>query len=79
MYKKKEKNMVKEKNKQELINFIDDLKDTFFDKLYKSQQVQLNNLRNKYIYKDVSVSELIEDVKFLKKVDDDVKWNYYWK
>jgi hypothetical protein len=71
--------MVKEKNKQELINFIDDLKDTFFEKLYKSQQVQLNNLRNKYVYKDVSVSELIEDVKFLKKVDDDVKWNYYWK
>ena len=79
MYKKKEKNMVKEKNKQELINFIDDLKDTFFEKLYKSQQVQLNNLRNKYVYKDISVSELIEDVKYLKKVDEDIKWSYYWK
>ena len=79
MYKKKEKNMVKEKNKQELINFIDDLKDTFFEKLYKSQQIQLNNLRNKYIYKDISVSELIEDVKYLKKVDEDIKWSYYWK
>jgi len=71
--------MVKEKNKQELINFIDDLKDTFFEKLYKSQQIQLNNLRNKYIYKDISVSELIEDVKYLKKVDEDIKWSYYWK
>jgi len=71
--------MVKEKNKQELINFIDDLKDTFFEKLYKSQQVQLNNLRNKYVYKDISVSELIEDVKYLKKVDEDIKWSYYWK
>ena len=79
MYKKKEKNMVKEKNKQELINFIDNLKDTFFEKLYKSQQVQLNNLRNKYVYKDISVSELIEDVKYLKKVDEDIKWSYYWK
>ena len=79
MYKKKEKNMIKEKNKQELINFIDDLKDTFFEKLYKSQQVQLNNLRNKYVYKDISVSELIEDVKYLKKVDEDIKWSYYWK
>lgn len=79
MYKKKEKNMIKEKNKQELINFIDDLKDNFFEKLYKSQQVQLNNLRNKYVYKDISVSELIEDVKYLKKVDEDIKWSYYWK
>jgi hypothetical protein len=79
MYKKKEKNMVKEKNKQELINFIDNLKETFFEKLYKSQQVQLNNLRNKYVYKDISVSELIEDVKYLKKVDEDIKWSYYWK
>jgi hypothetical protein len=79
MYKKKEKNMIKEKNKQELINFIDDLKDTFFEKLYKSQQVQLNNLRNKYVYKDISVAELIEDVKYLKKVDEDIKWSYYWK
>lgn len=79
MYKKKEKNMVKEKNKQELINFIDNLKETFFEKLYKSQQVQLNNLRNKYVYKDISVSELIEDVEYLKKVDEDIKWSYYWK
>jgi len=71
--------MIKEKNKQELINFIDDLKDNFFEKLYKSQQVQLNNLRNKYVYKDISVSELIEDVKYLKKVDEDIKWSYYWK
>jgi hypothetical protein len=79
MYKKKEKNMIQEKNKQELINFIDNLKETFFEKLYKSQQVQLNNLRNKYVYKDISVSELIEDVKYLKKVDEDIKWSYYWK
>lgn len=71
--------MVKEKNKQELINFIDNLKETFFEKLYKSQQVQLNNLRNKYVYKDISVSELIEDVEYLKKVDEDIKWSYYWK
>ena len=71
--------MIQEKNKQELINFIDNLKETFFEKLYKSQQVQLNNLRNKYVYKDISVSELIEDVKYLKKVDEDIKWSYYWK
>lgn len=71
--------MVKEKTKQELINFIDDLKDTFFDKLYKSQKVELNNIRNKYIYKDISESELIKDVLFLKKVDEDIKWSYYWK
>ena len=71
--------MIKEKTKQELINFIDDLKDTFFDKLYKSQKVELNNIRNKYIYKDISESELIKDVLFLKKVDEDIKWNYYWK
>ena len=71
--------MIKEKTKLELINFIDDLKDTFFEKLYKSQQVQLNNLRNKYVYKDISESELIEDIKYLKKVDEDIKWSYYWK
>jgi len=71
--------MIKEKNKQELINFIDDLKDTFFDKLYKSQKVELTNIRNKYIYKDVSTIELIEDVKLLKKIDEDLKWSYYWK
>lgn len=71
--------MVKEKTKQELINFIDDLKDTFFDKLYKSQKIELNNIRNKYIYKDISTIELIEDVKYLKKIDEDVKWSYYWK
>lgn len=71
--------MVKEKTKQELINFIDDLKDTFFDKLYKSQKIELNNIRNKYIYKDISESELIKDVLFLKKVDEDIKWSYYWK
>lgn len=70
--------MVKEKNKQELINFIDDLKDTFFDKLYKSQKIELNNIRNKYIYKDISTIEFIEDAKFLKKLDEDIKWSYYY-
>jgi hypothetical protein len=71
--------MVREKTKQELINFIDDLKDTFFDKLYKSQKVELNNIRSKYVYKDISESELIKDVLFLKKIDEDIKWSYYWK
>jgi hypothetical protein len=71
--------MVREKTKQELINFIDDLKDTFFDKLYKSQKVELNNIRSKYVYKDISESEFIEDAKLLKKIDEDIKWSYYWK
>ena len=70
--------MVKEKNKLELINFIDNLKDTFFKKLDKNQELKLKNLRKKYIYKDISVADFIEDVKYLKKVDDDIKWSYYY-
>lgn len=70
--------MVNEKNKAEVINFIDNLKDTFFRKLYKSQEIQLNNLRSKYIYKDISTGEFIEDVRYLKKLDEDIKWSYYY-
>jgi hypothetical protein len=70
--------MISDKNKIQLIHFIDDIKEVFASKISSIDDMKLNNLRKKYIYKDISKVEFIEDVKYLKKVDEYAKWSYYY-
>lgn len=69
--------MENQKQKQKLINKIDEIKETLFDKLYKEQRVELNNLRNKLIFKDISRQELGRDIQAVIKLHDDLRWSCY--
>lgn len=57
--------MVKDNHKQKLINQIDNLKEHLFKSIHDRD---LNNLRKKYIYKDISLGEFIKDVNYLKEL-----------
>ena len=66
--------MVNEKNKLDVINFIDNLRDEMFkNTIYDSE---LKMLRKKYIYKDISGGELVKDVEYLINMKN---INYYYE
>lgn len=69
--------MVQEKNKQQLINYIDEIKEIFFATLGEKYKIELNDLRKKYIFKDISTRDFINDVKTIKKIETDIKMFYY--
>ena len=50
--------MINDELKEWIIDYIDDIKKQFY---YHNHEVELNRIRNKYIYKDVSKQELTED------------------
>lgn len=56
-----------EANKLKIIRCIDQLSERIKSKVYLND---LRKLRNKYIYKDISMKEYVEDVKFLKGILD---------
>ena len=59
--------MINDRLKQRVIDFIDE---TIDRKIRKEHLKKLNNLRNKYIFKDVSHDEVIEDVKYLLIIEN---------
>jgi hypothetical protein len=59
--------MIAERLKQRVIDFIDD---TIQRKIRKEQVKKLNNLRDKYIFKDISTKEVIEDIKYILIIEN---------
>jgi hypothetical protein len=59
--------MITERLKQRVIDFIDD---TIQRKIRKEQVKKLNNLRDKYIFKDISTKEVIEDIKYILIIEN---------
>jgi len=59
--------MITERLKQRVIDFIDD---TIQRKIRKEHLKKLNNLRDKYIFKDISTNEVIEDIKYILIIEN---------
>lgn len=59
--------MINDRLKQKVIDFIDD---TIQRKIRKEQLKKLNNLRDKYIFKDISTKEVIEDIKYILIIEN---------
>ena len=59
--------MITERLKQRVIDFIDD---TIQRKIRKEHLKKLNNLRDKYIFKDISTKEVIEDIKYILIIEN---------
>ena len=59
--------MITERLKQRVIDFIDD---TIQRKIRKEHLKRLNNLRDKYIFKDISTKEVIEDIKYILIIEN---------
>lgn len=59
--------MINDRLKQKVINFIDE---TIERKIRKEHLKRLNNLREKYIFKDISTNEVIEDIKYLLIIEN---------
>jgi len=57
--------MINDKMKQSVINYIDTIKENYY---YFEHQKELNNIRLKYIFKDISKDELKADVDRLIKI-----------
>jgi hypothetical protein len=58
--------MKQDKAKIKVISFIDKIEDKFIHTLYERE---LRQLRNKYIFKDISNAELIKDINYLKELN----------
>jgi hypothetical protein len=65
--------MVNDIDKLKIISQIDELLNQLGGSIYERE---LKMLRLKYIYKDISNSELVIDIKYLKEMRDIVY--YYW-
>ncbi len=59
--------MITERLKQRVIDFIDE---TIQRKIRKEHLKKLNNLRDKYIFKDISTKEVIEDIKYILIIEN---------
>jgi hypothetical protein len=59
--------MITETLKQRVIDFIDE---TIQRKIRKEHLKKLNNLRDKYIFKDISTNEVIEDIKYILIIEN---------
>lgn len=59
--------MITETLKQRVIDFIDE---TIQRKIRKEHLKKLNNLRDKYIFKDISTKEVIEDIKYILIIEN---------
>jgi hypothetical protein len=59
--------MINDRLKQKVIDFIDD---TIQRKIRKEHLKRLNNLRDKYIFKDISTNEVIEDIKYILIIEN---------
>jgi hypothetical protein len=57
--------MINDKMKQSVIDYIDTIKENYY---YFEHQKELNNIRLKYIFKDISKDELKADVDRLIKI-----------
>jgi hypothetical protein len=65
---------MKEKLKIEVISTIDKLQNYFNSSIYKKE---LKMLRLKYIYKDISNGELLNDIKYLKNLHSITRTPFY--
>jgi hypothetical protein len=61
-------NIVPSEKKVQLIGFIDFYSSRFVKKSLMTRE--LNQLRNKYIYKDISLDEFKKDKEYLKNVKE---------
>lgn len=59
--------MINDRLKQKVIDFIDE---TIERKIRKEHLKKLNNLRDKYIFKDISTNEVIEDIKYILIIEN---------
>jgi len=59
--------MINDRLKQRVIDFIDE---TIQRKIRKEHLKKLNNLRDKYIFKDISTKEVIEDIKYILIIEN---------
>ena len=66
-------NIVPSEKKVQLIGFIDFYSTKFVKKSLFTKE--LNQLRNKYIYKDISLDEFNKDKKYLKDVKEILEMN----
>ena len=66
-------NIVPSEKKVQLICFIDFYSTKFVKKSLFTKE--LNQLRNKYIYKDISLDEFNKDKKYLKDVKEILEMN----
>lgn len=74
IYNKKEvKIMVSEKLKLRVIWKIDQIQ----TKWPEWRTRDLNTLRSKYIYKDISLDDLKKDIVWLRRAENDEMWSYY--
>jgi hypothetical protein len=65
---KKNTNIVEDKVKVKVISFIDYMDDKISKRTMFHRE--LNNMRRRYIYKDISKHELESDIKYLKEVKE---------
>jgi len=65
---------MKDKLKIEVISTIDKLQNYFDSSIYKKE---LKMLRLKYIYKDISNGELLNDIKYLKNLHSITRTPFY--
>jgi hypothetical protein len=66
-------NIVPSEKKVQLIGFIDFYSTKFVKKSLMTRE--LNQLRNKYIYKDISLDEFKKDKKYLKDIKEILEMN----
>lgn len=59
--------MINDRLKQKVIDFIDE---TIERKIRKEHYKRLDKLRDKYIFKDISTNEVIEDIKYILIIEN---------
>ena len=64
-----------EKIKLRVIVYIDYLKEKYGE--MTPWRIEINSMRSKYIFKDISIAELQRDIKWLKNIKNIVNDYYY--